>query len=140
MKGSDMACKDDFGGPGRTQCRKLRTKALCLLTTALMGDPFTRRHGVEPSSFSRAPACRRCIAPDTSRCRRSSATARPACKSWPCSSRPGTPRWSGATNGRRPSVSSGRPSRWPAAARSPKSPVRQCCTSSWSSRCARHVG
>jgi hypothetical protein len=40
MKGSDMACKEDFGGPGRTQYRKLRTKAFCLLTTALMGDPF----------------------------------------------------------------------------------------------------
>jgi hypothetical protein len=41
MKGSDMACKEDFGGPGRTQYRKLRTKAFCLLTTALMGDPFS---------------------------------------------------------------------------------------------------
>jgi hypothetical protein len=41
MKGSNAACKENFGGPDRTQSRKLRTKAFCLLTPALMGDPFS---------------------------------------------------------------------------------------------------
>jgi hypothetical protein len=50
MKGSDMACKEDFGGPRRTQERKLRTKAFCLLTTALMGDHALRLAGATKPS------------------------------------------------------------------------------------------
>ena len=43
MKGSDAACNEDFCGQEELNEEKLRTKTFCLLTPALMGDPFTTR-------------------------------------------------------------------------------------------------